>query len=155
MADEGTMKKNRNTNTIKAIATTLKTVFASSGITSSNSSAKTFAVPFSSNNIPNEKEVPKSRKTSQSKSRPLKNYRLFHFYVSRKSKGFRFWRNSKTGSLFELKQGLYYPMSFNILFRFTVNMAIAPCICMPVRPEDDATSYPCLCFNSLFLASIL
>jgi hypothetical protein len=50
---------------------------------------------------------------------------------------------------------LFYFMSVNILLRFTVNMAIAPCICMPRRPEVEATSYPCLCFSSLFFASIL
>ncbi len=27
---------------------------------------------------------------------------------------------------------------------------MAPCNSMPIRPEDFATSYPCLCFNSLF-----
>jgi hypothetical protein len=42
-----------------------------------------------------------------------------------------------------------------IRLRLTENIAIAPCICMPIRPEEDATSYPCLCLSSLFFASIL
>jgi hypothetical protein len=48
-----------------------------------------------------------------------------------------------------------YFISFNILFTFTVKIAMAPCNSMPIRPEDDATSYPCLCLSSLFFASIL
>src|SRR5699024_10136432 len=50
---------------------------------------------------------------------------------------------------------LFYLISFMIRFRFTVNIAMAPCISMLIRPEDFETSYPCLCFNSLFFASIL
>lgn len=42
-----------------------------------------------------------------------------------------------------------------IRFKFTVNIVVAPCIYMSIRPEDDAISYPCMCFNSLFFASIL
>jgi hypothetical protein len=40
-------------------------------------------------------------------------------------------------------------------FKFTANIDIAPYICMPTRPEEFATLHPCLCFNSLFFASIL
>lgn len=51
----------------------------------------------------------------------------------------------------------FYSFSFKsvrIRLRLTAKIAIAPCICIPNRPADDATSYPCLCFNSLFFASI-
>src|SRR5699024_12441721 len=50
---------------------------------------------------------------------------------------------------------LFYLISFMIRFRFTVNIAMAPCISMLIRPEDFETSYPCLCFYTLFFASIL
>lgn len=50
---------------------------------------------------------------------------------------------------------VFYPINLIILFILTANMVTAPSIPIPISPEDDATSYPCLCFNSLFLASIL
>jgi hypothetical protein len=31
-------------------------------------------------------------------------------------------------------------ISLIILLRFTANIVIAPCISMPIRPDDDATS---------------
>ena len=39
---------------------------------------------------------------------------------------------------------------FRPLFKLKVNIALALCIFMPIRPKDDATSYSCLCFNPLF-----
>jgi len=47
------------------------------------------------------------------------------------------------------------PKSFTILFKLTVNMAITPCNSIPIRPEDEATSYPCYPQNSLFLLTPL
>jgi hypothetical protein len=47
-----------------------------------------------------------------------------------------------------------YFVNFSIRFRFTVNIAISPYNPIPNRPEEKATSYPCLCFSSLFFASI-
>ncbi|SDY83130.1 hypothetical protein SAMN04488156_102616 [Bacillus sp. 166amftsu] len=47
------------------------------------------------------------------------------------------------------------PKSFTILFKLTVNMAITLCNSIPIRPEDEATSYPCYPQKSLFLLTPL
>lgn len=38
------------------------------------------------------------------------------------------------------KSDYFLSINFMILLRFTANIAIAPCISMPIRPDDDATS---------------
>src|SRR5690625_6022068 len=50
---------------------------------------------------------------------------------------------------------LFSSINFNILFRLTAVIVVAPCICMPNIPAAIAFLYPCLCFNSPFFASIL
>jgi len=91
--------------------------------------------------------------------RPLKNLRFFFSSASLDVKKTSIPIFLGVECLFCVLNGsirfVFQSISFNIRLRFTANMVIAPCISMPSRPEDVATSYPCPCLSSLFFASIL
>lgn len=79
--------------------------------------------------------------------RALKNILFFDF---------EFHMNIKIHQIFSFSGGFYNsdkilsisrnifsyfcPISLIIRLRFTANMTIAPCISIPIRPDDDATS---------------